>query len=87
MNDTDALKGRDDDMAAGPATTPAQQRLQRDASVGDDDLPVYVTDDGYPTSLAHAPDVTNAGLDNNASVDGLGADLDAMPGDETPIRP
>ncbi len=85
MNDTEFERESVNDIETTPARTPAQRRLQEDASATNEDLPVYLTDDGYPTSLDHAPDVTDAGLLSNGSVDGLDADLDSMPGDETPI--
>lgn len=83
MNDN--VWENENDITAAPARTPAQQRLHEDTSATNEEIPVYVTNDGYPTSLDHAPDVTDAGLLSNGNVAGLDADLDSMPGDETPI--
>lgn len=60
--------------------------LRNDAQVDPPDQPVPVTSDGYPTSLdVYGTDVVDTGMTSDASVRGMGADLDAMPGDETPI--
>lgn len=69
----------------GPA---ARGQLRRDECVEPVDQPIPVTADGYPTSLdVYGRDVVDTGMTSDASVRGMGADLDAMPGDETPISP
>jgi hypothetical protein len=71
-----------------PTDPKERDQLIRDARVEPVDQPIPVTSDGYPTSLdVYGRDVVDTGLTSDASVRGMGADLDAMPGDETPITP
>jgi hypothetical protein len=64
----------------------AQDRLRRDMEVDPPEQPVPVTSDGFATSLdVHGIDVVDVGMSSDASVRGMGVDLDSMPGDETPI--
>ncbi|HEY3267848.1 MAG TPA: hypothetical protein VGM37_13035 [Armatimonadota bacterium] len=69
----------------GSVESPAQARLRRDTSL----YPVDWTEPvpaKEPNGLGmYGDDIVDAGLASDASVGGLGADLDAMPGDETPI--
>jgi hypothetical protein len=66
----------------------AATRLERDSSAIAPDEPVPVTSDGYRTTLdVYGRDVVDTGMTSDADLGGMGVDLDAMPGDETPIAP
>jgi hypothetical protein len=68
--------------------TAATTRLERESSATATDEPVPVTSDGYRTTLdVYGRDVVDTGMTSDADLGGMGADLDAMPGDETPIAP
>lgn len=86
MNEYEHEVDRGNSLANETPQNPAQERLMRDASLYPDEMVVPVTSDGFESSVdVYGADVVNTGMASDASVRGFGADLDAMPGDETPI--
>ena len=76
----------DSDLSQIPPTTDLVERVNETDMVSGDDRVVRVTDDNFVTSGDIAgEDVVDFGISSDASLGGLGTNIDDLPGDETPI--
>jgi len=67
-------------------TSDLTTRIDDAGGVSGDDQVITVTDDNFVTSGDIAgDDVIDFGLSSDASLGGLGTNIDDLPGDETPI--
>jgi hypothetical protein len=69
-----------------PPTSDLVERINDSGLVsGDDNIVNVTTDDFVTTGDIAGDDVVDFGMSSDASVGGLGVNIDDLPGDETPI--
>jgi hypothetical protein len=77
---------RDSDLTQIPPTSDLVERVNDAGWASGDDRVLQVTDDDFVTSGDIAgDDVVDFGIASDASLGGLGTNIDNLPGDETPI--
>jgi hypothetical protein len=77
---------RDTEITQVPPRADLTERINETDLVSGDDRVLTTTDDGYVTSGEIAgEDVIDFGIASDASVRGLGTNIDDLPGDETPV--
>ena len=84
--DTELVAPDDESELTQVPTSDLVERINDADGVSGDDRIVTVSDDGIESSGDIAgPDVIDFGLSSDASLGGLGVNIDDLPGDEAPI--